>query len=421
MQTCHLPSDSGDYKNGFLAFLGENQPVAEIGEFLTIGRDPSNGLVLNDNCISSRHARIEKKANGDYILRDLRSRNGTFLNGVRVVEAQLFERDRIRLGQLELIFSSERERKTDNIFFLSKNDSWKRQLSQLPIIGRSQFPVLILGPSGSGKDVVAQLIHQYSTRHRGPLVTVNCGALSESLIESELFGHVKGSFTGATHDRKGAFESARGGSLFLDEVGELPLSLQPKLLRALEAKEIKPVGADETSTTDVRLIAATHQDLHQLVLEGKFREDLYYRLNVVQVTTLPLHRRMEDFEDLLYYFAKSMRVRFSHAAIEKLKTYHWPGNIRELRNCVARASALFNLQQVTDENIDQLVTIVSREPAHQRSSSVIKEVERDMICHQLKVNHGNQRRTAMDLGIAKSTLHDKIKTYGIDLKTYLAD
>ncbi len=185
-------------------------------------------------------------------------------------------------------------------------------------VAKTDFPVLILGPSGTGKDVIAQALHQTSDR-QGPFLSVNCSALSETLIESELFGHVKGSFTGAVNDRKGAFEAARGGTLFLDEIGDLSYNLQAKLLRALENGEIRAVGADRNTQTDVRIIAATHQNLGEKIREGSFRSDLYYRLNVVTVTPPALNLRMEDFEGLLYGFARSMRVRFSHGAIVSLK------------------------------------------------------------------------------------------------------
>jgi len=172
---------------------------------------------------------------------------------------------------------------------------------------------------------VSHVIHDYSGRSEGPFVSVNCSALTESLVESELFGHVKGSFTGATSDRKGAFEAARGGTLFLDEIGDLPLSLQPKLLRALENQEIKPVGSDKTLKTDVRIVTATHKNLEKLVIEKTFRSDLFFRIHVVKISIPSLKERMEDFEDLLYHFSREMRVRFSVGAIEKLKEHSWPG------------------------------------------------------------------------------------------------
>ncbi len=267
---------------GYLHVPRENgAQVIEIGEFVSIGRDPGNLVALNDDCVSNRHARIERKPNG-FLLRDLRSRNGTYVNGARVFEALLADRDVVRVGQLEMTFAAEIELPHDNTL-VSKNPRWQKQLEKLTAAAQSGLPVLLTGASGTGKEVLATELHRRSRRTEGPLVSVNCCALSESLVESELFGHVKGSFTGATVDRKGAFEAARGGTLFLDEIGDLPLSLQPKLLRALENRQIRPVGSDRTIETDVRIIAATHHHLREKVGDGSFRRDLYFRLNVVPI------------------------------------------------------------------------------------------------------------------------------------------
>jgi len=392
----------------------------ELSDFLTIGRDGENHVVVSDDFASSRHTRIERKPTG-FLLRDLRSRNGTFVNGARIYEALLNDGDRIRVGQTELQFSSQRA-DLQSTEMSSKNPAWAAQLARLPNIAQSQFPVLLTGPSGTGKDVLAQGIHRLSTRKDGPFVSVNCSALSESLVESELFGHIKGSFTGATDNRKGAFEAARGGTLFLDEIGDLPLTLQPKLLRALENSQIRPVGSDRSTETDVRIIAATHHDLKKLVFEERFRADLFFRLHVVQLQTPALKDRKEDFEDLLYHFARTMRVRFSFGAIQYLKSHDWPGNIRELKNTVARAKAFWGTEEITEAVAAQLLDHMpgadetSTPKSFKPSRSVIKEIELEMIKSRLIANRGNQRKTAVDLGMPKSTLHDRIKTYGIDVE-----
>lgn len=413
---------------GFLTWKGPQAGrQTEIGEFLTLGRDPGNHIVLEDQYISGRHARIERRSTGGgFVLRDLRSRNGTYLNGARVVEALLNDGDRLRLGGVDLEFSWQRKDGDREFLLSSRNVHWKSQLDRLPSIAQSLFPVLLTGPSGTGKDVLAQTIHRQSNRCNGPFVSVNCSALSEALVESELFGHVRGSFTGATGDRKGAFEAARGGTLFLDEIGDLPAVLQPKLLRALENNQIRPVGSDKPVDTDVRIIAATHQNLKRLVHEERFRADLYFRLHVVQLEAPALKDRREDFEDLFYYFARKMRVRFSFEAVQALKKHSFPGNIRELRNVVARAKAYCGDREVMAADVPPLVDLMPAsvdpegpEEGFRPSRSVIREIELEMIKSRLIANHGNQRRAAADLGMAKSTLHDRIRKYGIDVEKLL--
>jgi DNA-binding NtrC family response regulator len=435
MQTTYLTGElagnsSEELKSAFLIPVSsQGLNPFPVAEFAVLGRDPQCSVALTDAYVSARHARIELK-NGAYILRDLQSRNGTFVNESRITEIYLSKNDRIRVGETIFLFSDEIK---GGSHLTSKNISWAEQLRRLVSFSSCDFPVLITGPSGSGKEVMARALHDMSSRASGNFVSINCSALSESLIESELFGHIKGSFTGATHDRKGAFEAARGGTLFLDEIGDLPMSLQPKLLRALENQEIRPVGSDRIIITNVRIVAATHQKLVRQIDLGKFREDLYYRLNVCRIEPPALVQRMEDFDDLLYHFARKMRVRFSFNAILKLKEHSWPGNVRELRNVVARAAAYFPGDHILPEHISKLIDpLPSRPDASAAGSSlgintnngisapgtrgnVLREIERDLIVSRLVANHGNQRRTANDLGIPKSTLHDRMKTYHIEL------
>ncbi|MES3039268.1 MAG: sigma 54-interacting transcriptional regulator [Bdellovibrionota bacterium] len=409
---------------GLRSFEGHFQ-ILTLPDYLVLGSDPECGPgALYGKGTEPRHARLERK-NGIFTLKDLRSELGTFVNGVRIQEAFLQDGDIISLGAYELCF----EKIGDLAAFplTSKNEVWNQELQLLSNVAKKNFPVLLLGPSGTGKDVIAQKIHETSERKLGPFLSVNCSALTETLVESELFGHVKGSFTGAVNDRKGAFEAARGGTLFLDEIGDLPYPLQSKLLRALENSEIRPVGSDKNVKTDVRIIAATHQHLLEKISSGSFRQDLYYRLNVITVSPPALAHRMEDFESLLYEFAKQLRVRFSFGAIQKLKLYDWPGNIREVKNVVCRASAYFPRQEITEKELEKIIPA----PAPQRHENqeishggsegtlpVIKEIERQMIIQRLVANKGNQRRTAKDLGMPKSTLHDRLKYYNIDIGSY---
>lgn len=398
-------------------------PSIALGDLTLLGREagwPGSAESLAEE----RHARIELKEHG-YLIRDLRSTLGTYVNETRISEAWLQPGDEIRIGHSVCVFQPAGHE--DAEFPLSsKCPSWAEQLKRVASVSRSPFPVLLLGPSGTGKEILAEAIHNHSARREGPFVRVNCSALTETLVESELFGHVKGSFTGAIADRKGAFESARGGTLFLDEIGDLPYGLQAKLLRALENNEIRPVGSDRTVQTDVRILAATHQNLFEKIHNGGFRTDLYYRLNVVAIQPPTLAERMEDFEDLLYAFAKQMRVRFSHGAIQKLKKHTWPGNIRELKNTVARASAFFPRKQIEEADVIEILDraglppsmTAGGAPAPATELPVIKEIERQMIIKRLIANHGNQRRTAQDLGMPKSTLHDRLKLYNIDPRQY---
>jgi DNA-binding NtrC family response regulator len=426
MLTRTLKSGIEAESTGFLHILGQGRTdVIEVGDFLTIGRDTSNRLVLIDDSASNRHSRIERKDQG-YLLRDLRSRNGSYLNGASVVEAWLTDGDRLRIGETEILFSQARELPTGNLLMTSLNAKWQQQLDRLSSVAKSGLPALLTGPSGSGKEIIAQEIHKLSNRSDGPFVSVNCSALSESLVESELFGHVRGSFTGATGDRKGAFEAARGGTLFLDEIGDLPLTLQPKLLRALEAKQIRPVGSDKNVDTDTRIVAATHHYLKQKVAEGTFRADLYFRLHVAQIQTPALVERMEDFETLLYTFGRDFRVGFSFGAIQRLKEHSWPGNVRELKNMIARAKAYFPDRQIVETDLETLVdfqhsAVYEAAPLGTPSRSLIKEIENEMIKTRLIANKGNQRKTALDLGMPKSTLHDRIRIYGINVEQLLSE
>ena len=407
-------------KSAFLKILGENMRIVSLEDMMTIGKDDHCQLQLNGEDIADRHARLELR-DRNFLVRDLRTTQGTYLNEARVMEAFLQEGDALRIGSYEMIFTNELP-STEEFPLKSRNGVWNSELQALGNVAQTDFPVLILGPSGTGKDVIAEAIHRNSPRKEGPFVSVNCSALSETLIESELFGHIKGSFTGAITDRKGAFEAARGGTLFLDEIGDLSYSLQAKLLRAIENGEVRPVGADRNVRTDVRILAATHQNLTYKIQEGSFRSDLYFRLNVVSITPPALNLRMEDFEDLIYMFAKKMRVRFSFNAISRLKKHPWPGNIRELKNLVSRAAALYPRQQIEEEHVEKLLDKTLLDPSEQKiqaqTAPVIREIEKQMIIKRLIVNKGNQRRTAHDLGMPKSTLHDRLKYYDINVKEF---
>lgn len=287
----------------------------------------------------------------------------------------------------------------------------RRVLQAVAVVAPSDAPVLILGASGVGKELVARLIHGWSRRAAGPLVAANCAGLPESLIESELFGHTKGAFTGASQARQGFFRAAHGGTLFLDEIGELPLHLQPKLLRALEAKQVTPVGSDAPVPCDARLVAATNRDLAEAVGEGRFRDDLYYRINVVELLVPPLAERADDILPLARHFASEFGqgpVRLSPQAVQCLLGYHWPGNVRELRNAVQRACLLSRGDVILPEHLPpKLADLAGPEAPIPRGR--LSQVERAAILATLADCHDNRTQAAKKLGISRRALIYKLR------------
>jgi two-component system, NtrC family, response regulator HydG len=289
-------------------------------------------------------------------------------------------------------------------------------------VSGSQATVLILGESGTGKELVARAIHANSPRRGNHFVPLNCAALSETILESELFGHEKGAFTGATQTRKGRFEYAHGGTLFLDEIGDLPPDTQVKLLRVIEYGEVTRIGANESFKVDVRLIAATNKDLMGLVKEGRFREDLYYRLKVVTVDLPPLRERLEDLpllvQSFLDEFAKRQNRKspeITPAAMELLYNYDWPGNVRELRNCVEAMVALDKDAKIDTEDVPRYVKQGEEAPTSSGLGGVnLEEKEKESIRKALALCEGNREKAAKMLGIGERTLYRKIKRYGFN-------
>lgn len=282
--------------------------------------------------------------------------------------------------------------------------------------------VLISGESGTGKELIAKALHANSPRKRSPLVTINCGALPENLQESELFGHLRGSFTGAVRDKKGLFEEADGGSLFLDEVGETASTTQVKLLRFLQEGEIRKVGDNNPIRVDVRLIAATNKNLEEEVAKGNFRKDLFYRLSVIPIHVPPLRQRREDIPLLIDYFVKRYADKmhkpvkgFCQRALAMMINYHWPGNVRELENVVERAVILASKEQVTPDNLPPQLWGDTQWVMNSqgRRYPTLAEVERDYILKTLQRCQGNKKRAAEELRISKSTLWRKLSQYGL--------
>jgi DNA-binding NtrC family response regulator len=322
-------------------------------EEIRIGSMDDNDVVLGDDTVSRYHCRIAQEDNG-YVLLDQRSTNGTFVNKVRIREAFLKPGSIVSVGQSQLRFNAREEEveivpsRSDHCAGLIGGNARMREIyAIIEKIAPTATTVVIDGETGTGKEVVAQAIHSLSPRARNDLVVFDCGAVPPNLIESELFGHEKGSFTGAMMTRQGLFEQADGGTLFLDELGELPIDLQPKLLRALEQREVRRVGSTKPSKVDVRIIAATNRNLEDEVRAGRFRQDLFYRLSVVRLHLPSLRERGDDVPLLIQHFLahgafnrkpNTPAVRgVSRDAMTALQLYPWPGNVRELVNVVERA------------------------------------------------------------------------------------
>jgi len=288
-------------------------------------------------------------------------------------------------------------------------------LSLIRRVAPSPWTVLLRGETGTGKELITRLIHLLSDRKNGPLIEVNCAAIPENLFESELFGHEKGSFTGATTSREGRFEAARGGTLFLDEVGELPFSMQAKLLRALQEKRISRVGSSREIDVDVRVIAATNRNLRELVASGSFREDLYYRLNVFEVELPPLRRRKEDIPLLADFFLEKsspVKMQFDADAMSYLMKYPFPGNVRELEHLIQRLSTLVRGRVIRARDLP--LDIRHAEPAAKNNlQERLTTVEQQMILEALEQNNWVQTRAADSLGISERVLRYKIGKYGI--------
>ena len=294
---------------------------------------------------------------------------------------------------------------------------------QIAHAASADAPVLIIGESGTGKELVARAIHQHGNRSSRPFVPINCGALTETLLESELFGHIKGSFTGAIADAKGVFQTAHTGTVFLDEVGEMSPALQVKLLRVLQEGEVRPVGSSRSVKTDVRIVAATNVDVERAVLEGKFRQDLFYRLGVVIINLPPLRERREDIPLLIQRFLKGAcakagkQVELTPAAVESLSTYQWPGNVRELENMVERL-VVFSRGSRIDVG-DLPPTVTPRAPALEKrlfdDLPALEEIERRYLLHVLEQVGNNRTRAAEVMGIDRRTLYRMAERFGIPL------
>jgi Nif-specific regulatory protein len=311
---------------------------------------------------------------------------------------------------------------------IGTSNAVRLMIEQAMQVAPTRTTALIRGESGTGKELIAEMIHRNSTRASGPFIKVNCAALPESLIEAELFGHERGAFTGAHARRKGRFELAHGGTIFLDEIGEISPATQTKLLRVLQEREFERVGASETVQVDVRLIAATNKDLEQAMTAGTFREDLYYRLNVFTIFVPPLRERKTDILLLADHFVekyarmhdKSVK-RISTPAIDMLMSYHWPGNVRELENVIERGVVLCDDGVIHSHHLPPTLQTaeISGTVSANSLTSAVAALEREMIIDALKTTHGNQARTAKILQVSERIINYKVRKYGIDCRRFM--
>lgn len=408
-----------------------------------IGAGPGNDLVLDRPTVSSVHAEVMPTARG-FKVRDLGSTNGTRVNGVRVVEAFVDDGGVITVGDVALEIRVSKDTVSQPLSTTTElhgavgtSPAMRAVFSRVERVAKTDATVLIHGETGTGKEVIAWSIYEASKRKDAPFVVVDCGAVARTLIESELFGHEKGSFTGADKRRIGAFERAHGGTLFLDELGELELELQPKLLRALERREIQRLGGDKPIPFDVRIIAATNRDLRTMVAKGEFREDLYYRLAVVSLELPPLRDRKEDIPVLVDHFLTGLhsdRSQLPPGALDRFVEHPWPGNCRELKNAVERAVVLGETRFLPAKSGEGAAVSSSSStsnspeeptgsfkidatlPYKDQKSSVIADFEERYVRLLMKVHQGNVSAASRVAGIDRMSLHKILDRYGLDAR-----
>ncbi len=385
---------------------------------IRVGSAADADLTLRDDAISRRHLQLKLRADEVRVI-DLDSTNGTYIDGVRVLEAILAPGSLIRLGATVIRVSPVSDPVVVPISnrgrfggLLGRSLAMRQVFSVLERAAPSEATILIEGETGTGKEVAAEAIHANSPRAEGPFVAIDCGAIAPTLVESELFGHVKGAFTGAISDRKGAFEEANGGTLFLDELGELPLDLQPKLLRALETRQIKRVGSTAPLKVDVRVVAATNRDLAAEINRGGFREDLYFRLAVVQVSLPPLRARREDIPELVRHFVKRFAPSappLGESTMQALASQPWPGNVRELAHVIERAVLMSDGALI--RNADLGLDATDHGP-ERFEDMTLEDAERILIHKALARCRGNVSHAATALGLSRSALYRRLEKFG---------
>lgn len=402
--------------------LKRDQPVY-------FGSSPSCEMALTDKTVSRRH--LMAVYEGDrVILRDQGSTNGCFIQGSRFKEITIGFGSEIKLGRTLIKYLPEEETvepepsEQPSFGQLIGGDTKMRQLFKLlQDVAATDATVLIEGETGTGKELIAEEIHNHSPRKNGPFIVFDCGSVPRELIESALFGHVKGSFTGAITDRRGAFAEAHGGTIFLDEIGEMGLDLQPSLLRALDKKAVRKVGSNTYENVDVRVVAATNRDLRAEVSEKAFREDLYYRLAVIRVSVPPLRERGTDIPLLIDHFVRQFSpgppLTVSPEDMAHLRRHSWPGNVRELRNAIERASLLargdsINLDDALMDDPAPALGIRTDLPFKEAKGQLVELFEREYIEELMRKHKMNLSAAAREAQIDRKHLRELIRKYGLD-------
>jgi DNA-binding NtrC family response regulator len=413
-----------------------------------VGTHADNDFVLSDTTVSRHHLEIRVRRDGIEV-RDLDTTNGTKHGGAKVGQVILVGPARLRLGKhteldVEPVDSDVVLGEWSGDRFgdvLGSTEPMRRLFALLARAATTEATILLSGETGTGKEAIAEAVHQLSHRTKGPFVVVDCGSIPHDLIASELFGHAKGSFTGAGADKQGLIEAANGGTLFLDEIGELALELQPQLLRVLDRHQVRRVGETQAIDVDLRVIAATHRDLRAMVRAGQFREDLFYRLAVVAAEVPPLRERKADIPALAACFAERMgRGSFaqSPSLLEQLERHDWPGNVRELRNVVERALSLGNaaladlgdpavrtggteppeaspMRPSTTTTTTSPPGDVLELPFKEAKAALVESFERDYLTALLARHRGNISRAASEAGIDRNYIHRLVKKYGLEV------
>jgi len=400
-----------------------NFTVRTSASHICIGHHASCDICIADPFISREHCQLSMSLD-QLFLTDLNSTNGTFVKNERIHDIALQSTGSFSIGKsiIQYVKISEDTTilpSTDTCLgaLIGQSSSMRKIFSIIQTVAPSTSAICIQGPSGSGKEVIAREIHNSSHRKNKPFIAVNCAAIPSELIESHLFGHERGAFTGAIERSKGYFEQADGGTLFLDEIGDMPLKLQSRLLRVLEDHTFTRLGSSHIINTDFRLITATHQNLRQMNINKQFREDLFFRLMVLPIYVPSLASRKQDIELLVHHFTKTLspttHIHITASALNKLKNHNWPGNVRELKNTIERTIALYPNERIIDAHHIDIIAV----SGHSNISN-LKEIERLTLLDALRANKGNVSKTSLQLGISRGTTNYKINAYRINVNDF---